>query len=261
MGIRIQMEGEPGVTRRDNRVGVGQFDPHRSSYPQWPDFMNGQPDRPVRVLLVDDDHYFRRVVAQELIADLRIHLVAQAGSAREGNRLIAQHEFDVMMIDLNLGDGSGFDLVARMKALRPTAEAVVISAIEDQQNAIHAFELGATGYLLKSSWFGSFSEAILQVVNGGAFLSPSLARQLLCRLDHAPGEVSTARGSYEPGALSVREREVLKMVAGGFTSAEIGTRLAISCQTVNTHVKNIYRKLQVRTRAQAVSLAGASGLL
>lgn len=261
MGVRIQIESEPGVTRRDDRVGVGHFAAHRYPHSLWPDFMIGQPSTPVRVLLVDDDPHFRRVVAQELVADLRIHLVAQAGSAREGNRLISQHEFDVMMVDLNLGDGTGFDLIARMKLHRPTAEAVVISGMEDPQHAMRAFELGATGYLLKSSWFGSFSEAILQVVNGGASLSPSLARQLLRRLDHAQGDVSTARGANELGALSTREREVLKMVASGYTSAEIGTRLAISCQTVNTHVKNIYRKLQVRTRAQAVSQAGASGLL
>jgi DNA-binding NarL/FixJ family response regulator len=261
MGVRIPIDGEAGTTRRDTRVGVGQFAAHGYPSSLWPDFLVGQPGQPVRVLLVDDDPHFRRVVAQELVADLRIHLVAQAGSAREGMRLIAQHEFDVMMIDPNLGDGTGFDLIARMKSIRPGAEAVVISAMEDQRHAMHAFELGATGYLLKNSWFGSFSEAILQVVNGGAPISPSLARQLLRRLEHAQGDAPVVRDSRQPGALSVREREVLKMVASGHTSAEIGLRLAISCQTVNTHVKNIYRKLQVRTRAQAVSLAGASGLL
>ncbi|MGH8821823.1 MAG: response regulator transcription factor, partial [Rhodoferax sp.] len=134
----------------------------------WPDFLTGQPGRPVRVLLIDDDPHVRITIATELMADERINLVAQAGSAREGRRLIALHEFDVMLIDLKLGDGTGFDLIEHMKSIRPVAEAVVISAMEDEQYALHAFELGATGYLLKNSWFGNFPQAVLQVVNGGA---------------------------------------------------------------------------------------------
>lgn len=256
MGIRIESEREAGITYRgisSNQVLQGGR--------VWPDFLTGQPGRPVRVLLVDDDPHFRRVVAQELVADLRIHLVAQGDSAREGRRLVALHEFDVMMIDLNLGDGSGFDLIDYMKSVRPAAEAVVISAMEDEQHALHAFELGATGYLLKNSWFGNFPQAVLQVVNGGASITPNLARRLLAKLDYAQGDAQTIRVSCKPDKLSDREKEVLKMVASGYTSPEIGTRLMISCLTVNTHVKNIYRKLQVRTRAQAVSFAGARGLL
>ncbi|OOG57674.1 response regulator transcription factor [Polaromonas sp. C04] len=246
--------------RRENRGAAQQFALRGDSCP-WPDFLNGQPGQPVRVLLVDDDPHFRRVIAQELVADLRISLVAQGGSAREGRRLIALHEFEVMMIDLNLGDGSGFDLIDYMKSIRPAAEAVVISAMEDEQHALHAFELGATGYLLKNSWFGNFSQAVLQVVNGGASITPNLARRLLLKLDHAQGDAQMIRVSSKPDKLSDREKEVLRMVASGYTSAEIGTRLTISCQTVNSHIKNIYRKLQVRTRAQAVSFAGARGLL
>ncbi|MDR3451369.1 MAG: response regulator transcription factor [Rhodoferax sp.] len=227
----------------------------------WPDFLIGQPEQPVRVLLIDDDPHFRMVIAQELMADLRINLVAQADSARAGRRLIALQEFDVMVIDLNLGDGSGFDLIEYMKSHRPAAEAVVISAMEDEQHALHAFELGATGYLVKNSWFGNFSQAVLQVVNGGASITPNLARRLLLKLDYAHDDSQKIRVANEPEKLSDREKEVLKMVASGYTSAEIGTQLRISCQTVNTHVKNIYSKLQVRTRAQAVSFAGARGLL
>lgn len=225
----------------------------------WPEFLAGQPERPVRVLLIDDDPHIRRVMAQELVADLRITLVGQAGSAREGRRLIASREFDVMMIDLSLGDGSGFDLIEQMKALRPEAEAIVVSALEDEQHALRAFELGATGYLLKNSWFGNFPQAVLQVVNGGASITPNLARRLLGRLERRPGAAPVS-SALEADPLSGRETEVLKMVASGYTSAEIGTRLLISSLTVNTHIKNIYRKLQVRTRAQAVRFASLRGL-
>lgn len=230
----------------------------------WPHFLTGQAEQPTRVILVDDDAHMRRVVAQELLADARIHLVGQAGSLREGRRLVAQNEFDVMLVDLNLGDGTGFQLIEYMKTMHPVAEAVVVSAMEDEEHALHAFELGATGYLIKNSWFGNFPQAVLQVVNGGASITPNLARRLLKRLD-----AGSARGAPPPGLnkgaggekLSEREREILRLVASGYTSCEIGKRLGISDQTVNTHIKNMYRKLQVRTRAQAVSLASQWGLL
>ena len=226
----------------------------------WPPYLVGQTAKPVRVVLVDDDANIRHVISSELMADLRCDLVGQGGSMREGRRLISTCEFDVMLVDLNLGDGNGFELIEHLKTVRPMAEAIVISAMEDEQHALHAFELGATGYLVKNSWFGSFSQAVLQVVNGGASITPNLARRLLHRLEHSQGEASPRAETHKKG-LSEREHAVLKMVAAGYTSAEIGLRLSISGLTVNTHIKNIYRKLQVKTRAHAVSSALQRGLL
>lgn len=226
----------------------------------WPDFLSGQPSRPVRVLLVDDDAHMRFVIAQDLLADSRVSLVAQAASARDGRRLAALHDFDVLLVDLNLGDGTGFELMAHVKTVRPFAELVVISASDDEQHALHAFELGATGYLVKNSWFGSFAQSVLQVANGGASITPHLARRLLRKLEPQPSS-QVGRLAMKQDTLSDRERAVLKLVASGYTSPEIGVRLTISHQTVNAHVKNIYRKLQVRSRAQAVSQAAVQGLL
>ena len=226
----------------------------------WPDFLKGQTDRPIRVLLVDDEVTMRRVVANELFNDRRCDLVAEGGSVREGKRLIDKHEFDVMLVDLNLGDGEGFALIEHMKMRRPMAEAIVISCMEDEQHALRAFALGATGYLIKNSWFGNFPQAVLQVVNGGASITPNLARRLLRRLEETI-DPKLRLPSENRERLSDREKGVLKMVASGYTSEEIGSRLLISCQTVNTHIKNIYRKLQVRSRAQAVSCASHRGLI
>ena len=227
---------------------------------QWPPFLVGQAARPVRVALVDDDANIRHIISSELMADLRCDLVGQASNMREGRRLIASCEFDVMLVDLNLGDGNGFELIEHLKTVRPMTEAIVISAMEDEQHALHAFELGATGYLVKNSWFGNFSQAVLQVVNGGASITPNLARRLLRRLDHTQAD---AGNTAEPRKKSLSEREhaVLKMVAAGYSSVEIGARLTISGLTVNTHIKNIYLKLQVKTRAHAVSLALQRGLI
>jgi len=217
----------------------------------------------VRVLLIDDDPHISRVIAHELLADLRIDLVGQGASARNGRRLISQNDFDVMLVDLNLGDGTGFaPLIEHLKAVRPAAEAIVISAMEDVQHALKAFELGATGYLVKNSWFGSFPQAVLQVVNGGASITPTLARRLLRKFEPAAGSARELPKQQKATAqLSAREKAVLTLVATGCTSADIGARLGISSQTVNTHIKNIYRKLDVHNRAHAVSFAATHKLL
>jgi DNA-binding NarL/FixJ family response regulator len=226
----------------------------------WPNFLAGQPGQPVRVLLIDDDIHIRKVISQELLGDLRTDLVAEGGGLREGRRLISQFEFDVMLVDLNLGDGTGFELIDHMKTMRPVAEAVVISTMEDEDHALRAFALGATGYFVKNSWFGNCPEAVLQVVNGGASITPNLARRLLSKLQHTQDVNSAPSGAGASKRLSDREKEVLKMISTGYTSNEIGLRLGVSCQTVNSHIKNIYRKLHVRTRAQAVSHAAFRGL-
>ena len=227
---------------------------------QWPDFLIGQPGSPVRVVLIDDDAQIRHVISRELLGDLRTDLVAQGDSLREGRRLITQTAFDVMLIDLNLGDGNGFDLIDYMKSVNPMAEAIVVSAMEDEQHALRAFELGATGYLVKSSWFGNFPQAVLQVVNGGASITPNLARRLLSKLEH-PVKPKNRHVVEPEDRLTAREKEMLQMVSSGYTSSEIAARLLISAQTVNTHLKNVFRKLQVRSRAQAVSIAAMRGLL
>lgn len=249
-GGEISME-QPTMNR--------MFAMHTNQPSVWPVFMVGQVEQPVRVLLVDDDPHVRRVIAQELLADTRIILVAQAGSLKEGRRKIAANDFDVLIVDLNLGDGHGYDLIEETKATRPVAEVVVISALEDEEHALRAFELGANGYLIKNSWFGNFPQAVLQVVNGGASITPNLARRLLHRLQPQKPAAGFFRDTR--ARLSEREREVLNLVAAGYTSIEIATRLVISDQTVNAHIRNIYRKLNVKTRAQAVSCATERGLL
>jgi DNA-binding NarL/FixJ family response regulator len=235
--------------------------PHSSVPSLWPGFLTGQAGQPVRVLLIDDDPNMRRVIAQELLADLRIDLVSEGASVRDGRRLISQSEFDVMLVDLNLGDGTGFSLIEHVKAVRPAAEAVVISTMEDEQHALHAFKLGATGYLVKDSWFGNFAQAVLQVVNGGAAITPGLARRLLGKFEPLITKGAAATGSHQAREkLSEREKGILQLVASGHTSTAIGARLNISGQTVNTHLKNIYRKFNVHNRAQAVSFAAAHGI-
>ena len=241
-------------------TGDGHFDSYAQPPAVWPEFLTGQPERPVRVLLVDDNEHVRRIIAQDLMADPRTLLVAQAASMKEGRKAIKQYDFDVMLVDLNLGDGDGLGLIDCMKSAHPSAEAVVISIMENDANVLRAFELGAVGFWVKNSWFGNYAQAVLQVANGGASITPLLARHLLQRFDKSNSQAAKRSRPDEMERLSSREKEVLRMVASGYTSAEIGVRLLISCMTVNTHIRNIYRKLQVRSRAQAVRFASLRGL-
>jgi DNA-binding NarL/FixJ family response regulator len=245
----------------------GQFAYFANPANLWPDFLLGQASQPLRVILIEGDAHMRSVVGQELGADPRTTLVAAAGNFRDGKNLITNYAFDVMLLDLNLHDGMSFELLKHMKLHRPAAEGVVISMMDDEQKAITAFDLGANGYIVKNSWFGNYAQAVLQVANGGAFISPSLSRRLIKKLttgayiDFHNAREQQVIPLHANGVLSFREREILELVADGCTSTAIALKINISSQTVMTHIKNIYRKLQVHTRAQAVSSAKNQGLL
>lgn len=252
----------------DNQMQQGQFSYHTNPASLWPDFLVGQASQPLRVILVDQDARMRHVVSQELNLDSRVTLVSSASNLREGKVIISRYEFDVLLLDFSLSDGMGFDLIKHMKLHRPSAEVIVMSVMDDEEHAINAFELGATGYLVKNSWFGNFSQAVLQVANGGAFISPNLARRLVQKLAathhaelHATSSHHHMTSQHGDHALSLREKEILELVAAGYTSPEIAAHIKISSQTVTTHMKNIYRKLQVHSRAAAVMHAKNQGLL
>lgn len=256
-----------------NAINTGHIDPAMSRIQPsetaatslWPDHLVGQPDKPVRVMVVEDDCRERMVISQEIMRDHRTIVVAQASCLRDARKLIRNHEFDVMLVDLNLGNGNddGLELIDVMKSLRPSAEAIVVSVVETEEQVLRAFEVGATGYVVKNSWFGNYAQAVLQVANGGASITPVLARRLLQRFDKNIVALPKPCNPINPvpDYISARERMVLRMIANGYTSSEIAKNMEISATTVNAHIKSIYRKLQVHSRAQVVRYALTFGLI
>ena len=228
--------------------------------PQWPAYLMGQEGRPARVSLVTPDEHISQVIAQELMTDVRTDMVGQATGVRDGRRLINSRETDVLMVDLHLSDGTGFQMIEYVRQTRPMIEVIVVTSCDDEDHALRAFRSGANGYLLKNSWFGSYADAVLQVVNGGAAVTPGLLRHLVRRL-RTPVGIEAMLGSGQRDTLSEREKDVLRMLAKGQTSAQVALNLVIGEQTVNTHVRSIYRKLNVHTRAQAVATASNFGIL
>ena len=110
MEMRKETDADSDFLVKGSSNAQGQnLAPHGGLPSMWPGFLVGQTEQPVRVLLIDDDPHMSRVIAHELLADLRINLLGQGSSVREGRRLISQNDFDVMLVDLNLGDGTGFD--------------------------------------------------------------------------------------------------------------------------------------------------------
>jgi DNA-binding NarL/FixJ family response regulator len=164
-----------------------------------------------------------------------------------------------------LPDGSGLELIRELLDLHPHADAMVISVFGEEETVFKAIEAGATGYLIKGTLNVGLADAVVNVRSGGSPISPMIARRLLKRFQ-GPGEIAEVVPQQPVAAaisdrLSEREMSVLKLVAQGFVVNEIAEKLFISPHTVATHVKHIYRKLQVRSRGQAVNVAIKRGLL
>lgn len=235
--------------------------PSSAHMQMWPENMAGQKDNPVKAFIVDDDIHVRRVIAQDIMGDPRTLLVGQSGCLREALKNIANQAFDVLLLDLNLGDGDGIDLLDFVNEKLPHVLTIVVSCTEREDRVLQAFSHGAQGFLLKDSWFGGYAQAVLQVANGGASITPSLAKKILLKIynKYSPHEKSQKINQEE--RLSYREIEILQLIACGYSNPEISTSLKISICTVSTHIKNIYQKLQVHSKAHAVRAASLKGIL
>ncbi|MBU6436644.1 MAG: response regulator transcription factor [Betaproteobacteria bacterium] len=221
----------------------------------------------IRTIIIEDLPEVRLRLREELQQDARIAFVGEAMDVASGCRLVDEHRVDVALVDLGLPDGSGLQVIKHLVEVHPQADAMVISVFGEEETVFKAIEAGATGYLIKGSLDTGLGDAIVNLRSGGSPISPLIARRLLKRFQHngdpaAPAPAAPAAPvTPEHDALSEREMSVLKLVAQGFVVNEIAEKLFISPHTVATHVKHIYRKLQVRSRGQAVNEAIKRGLL
>jgi len=166
-----------------------------------------------------------------------------------------------LLTDLDLPDGSGIDLIRFVRERKLGTQCMVITVFGDESHVVAAIEAGALAYLLKDASAGMVGRSILEMLAGGSPMSPPVARHLLQRLSPAAGAAAPAAGGEAQAALSAREREVLSLIVKGFSYAEIAGILALSTHTVATHVRRIYRKLEVHSRSEAVYEALSTGLV
>ena len=207
---------------------------------------------PVTVALVEDDDEARRRLVRSIRSDPSLQLVGEYTTGAEALAGLDSVLPDVFLVDLGLPDIPGLDVVKRIAAVHPSCDILVVTIFGDEESVIGALEAGARGYLLKGALEHDIAEDIRHLRNGGSPLSPVIARQVLKRLVPPP----------QPGAqLTPRETEILNAIARGFTYAETASLLHLSVLTVHTHLKNIYKKLAVHSKTEAVFEADRRRLL
>jgi DNA-binding NarL/FixJ family response regulator len=208
------------------------------------------------VLIVEDDPLTRRRLEAAVGSVPTLRLTAAVGSTREAREALRSPP-DVMLVDLDLPDGTGIELIRELKRAAAPTHAMVITVFADEQHVMQAIEAGAQGYLLKDGSAEYIGRSIGELLAGGSPISPPIARHLLQRFQ----QPEPAAPRDEPSLLTAREREILTLVAKGFSVPEISELLHISEHTVTTHVRHIYRKLEVTSRSQAIYEAVNLGLI
>lgn len=197
-----------------------------------------------------------REVAQTAFPGIRVCCVADVASAL---KMLNQFQFDLALIDLSLPDGNGTTVVDAMATRFPDSVIVVATIFDDDDHLFPALRAGAQGYLLKDQAPEQLVKQLRGISEGHPPLSPSVARRLL---DHFRVEQEITQTEIaEDTLLTPREREVLVQLTRGISIADIGTVMNISRHTVGDHVKNIYRKLNISTRAEAALQAKNMGLI
>lgn len=219
----------------------------------------------MRVLLVEDEPWVRDDVAALLSRSDEVQRVAACASIAETvERIRGGLDVDVGLIDLGLPDGRGVDLIAWLRDQRPGATLLAFTVHEDAPTVFDALRAGARGYLLKSTPPSRLVPSLAEAMQGGAPLSPTIARMIIDQLALGGRDAPSASlGADEPaaGELTKREREVLALLAKGIAYADVGTALGIALGTVQAHVRNIYGKLEIGSKAEAAVIAAKLGLV
>lgn len=214
-----------------------------------------------RIYLIEDDRSILRFVEDTLRRRPAWRLVGYSDTFAHATVVAPTSNADVFLVDLGLPDGRGEDMLRQLSVAKPDAELLVFTVFGDESRLITALQMGATGYVLKGCSSEGLIAAIEQIREGGAPITPLLARMLL-KTFRRPGEGESIQELADVApALSDRETEVLKLVAKGYVSKEIAQKLGIGQATVSTHIKNLYRKLAVHTRVQVVQVAQHYGLI
>jgi len=211
----------------------------------------------IRVAVIEDDPAALERLSAALADASDITIVGVARNVATGRELINKGGFDVLLCDLGLPDGSGITLIRQAAQKYKTCDILVITIFADQGKVLDSIRAGARGYLLKDERFDQCAEGIRDIRRGGSPISPAIARQLLKEFQPKEPE----KGDKSREVLSNRELEVLNLLARGFSFIEIGDILKISRSTVATYVKNIYQKLEVNSRSEAVFEASSLGII
>ena len=216
----------------------------------------------IKVIFVENDPNVRLRLQRAISGLADIHEIGSAATYREADALVSQFKFQMRIVDLDLPDGFGLDLIRRTAANMPEVDIMVLANANDDPHVVSAIESGATGYVLKTEIENSLVSAIRLLAAGGSPVSPEVAKSVLRALrTYTTHTIEKTTAPIQPNPLSERETEILQLLAKGMSFNEIGDILTISPHTVTAHIKKIYRKLQVHSRGEAVYEAAQMGLI
>lgn len=201
---------------------------------------------PIAVAIVEDDPRIRESLTVLLRGVDGFRCVGSHGSAEEALRALPAEKPDVVLMDINLPNMSGIDCVAQLKARLPDVQILMLTVYDDSDMIFRALTEGASGYIIKRTAADKLLEAIREAHTGGSPMSPHIARKVV-QYFHQRGPAK-----HETEDLTDREREVLEHLAKGYLYKEIADALDIGVETVRRHLSNIYSKLHVHTRTEAV---------
>lgn len=210
--------------------------------------LNNEKYRPISVSVVEDNEDLCKTLEMMINATIGLSCVSCHLTGEEACRVIPQVEPDIVLIDLGLPGISGSECISRLKSDMPNINFLVLTIKENDEDVFGALKAGASGYLLKSSSPSEIIESIKELYDGGAPMSTNIARKVVSHFQKESKEVR----SYDH-LLTRREREVLELLAKGRYYKEIASELYVSMETVKSHCHNIYEKLHVSSRTEALN--------
>lgn len=224
--------------------------------------LDGAPREAVGVLVVEDDAVTRKVLCLAIESEPALKLLAVFDSVKPALEWLETDSPDVLLTDLGLPDGSGLDIIRACAQHHPATDIMVITIASDEANVLACIEAGASGYVLKDVGRMNVTRDVLDLRAGGAPMSPAIARMVLAKVRVAKKIIApTAAQDSADTSLTKRETVILNLIAQGNSYGEVAKILSVSVGTVQTHIKNIYGKLAVHSRGEAVFEAHRRGLL
>lgn len=214
----------------------------------------------IRVLVVDDHTLFRDGLSAILQNVPDMAMVGEAATGREAVTQAATLTPDVILMDISMPDLNGIEATQQVLAIKPDTGIIMLTMLEDNDSLFAAMCAGARGYILKGADKAEVLKTIRAVAEGEALFGPAIAARLTAFFQHSRGSAHQQQLATPFPDLTEREREVLNLIAQGENNQEIARRLCVSAKTVSNHISNIFNKLQVADRAQAIVKARSAGL-
>lgn len=231
----------------------------------------------VSVFIIEDDPEFSSILLKLISTTSHLHPLGHADSLASAKEAIAKINPDVILVDISLPDGSGIELIQHFREIRPLTKILVLSTLGGERQVMRCIEAGACGYMLKSATPTEIVNGIIAVNNYGSYLSATISRIVIDRLiqasekhpaesglDGKPESVPAKSNHPAPTTqplLTLKEMNVLKHLEQGTPSKRIAAAMNLSIFTINQHLRNIYRKLNVHNKMSAVMQARALGIL